>query len=73
MQIKYKCSCKVDPIEITVTDRHKNGDVVDWIENCVRASIAVDHRARSPLCQNETCDIMIPVDTDHIGVPPTMN
>ena len=59
IRIKYSCTgCAIDQMELDVPAR-RDEDVIAWME---QTSIVVSshHRAHSPRCMSQVCDLMIP-------------
>lgn len=69
MDIIYKCACMPVEVTLSIMARPDGGDIVDWVENCLGASVAVDHRARSPRCRARAMEyVKIPVDDAAAGI-----
>jgi hypothetical protein len=73
--IFYKCACMPAERSVDVPPRREDEDIIDWMETCVRLSIGLDHRKRSPLCRAaalEYAKIPAPENAPFIGgVPKT--
>ena len=71
MKVRYKCNCMADEVEILVTDRHPDGDLMPWM-NLLTVAVTVDHGARSPRCRATALEYLkIPLASQDapIGVP----
>ena len=68
MKVIYKCSCMPEEVEILVTDRHPDGDILPWM-HLVQVAIGTDHEARSPKCKAATMEYAkIPVEDKDLPI-----
>lgn len=74
ISIGYKCRCMSREVECGVRGRNIGESIKDYIEGPIRMSITLDHKQRSPRCEELITEyVALPFDAnapEMIAVPP---